>query len=147
MIATVVAAVLLVPAIIWIGLGYAGDPNSVKLPAVSTIEPEMKPYVLTALEKEKRLLPVTTKSVPMDPANIGTIATPGTKSGRNIGLTQADRDKLAQGKTRPHEKQLWTPEKAEPFSTIENIPRARGVEGLTPQERAKLKTYMKNQNK
>jgi hypothetical protein len=145
-IATIVVAVLLVPAIIWIGLGYAGDPNSVKLPAVSTIGPEMKPYVLTALEKEKRLLPVKTQSIPMDFADVGTAATPSAKSDPNAGLTQAERDKLAQWKNKPHEKQQWTPEKVEPFSTIENIPRARGIEGLTPQERAKLETYMESQN-
>ena len=96
---TIVAAVLLVPAIIWIGLGYAGDPNSVKLPAVSTIGPEMKPYVLTALEKEKRLLPVTTRSVPMEFINVGTDSEPIIKRDPKAGMTQAERDKLAQGKT------------------------------------------------
>ena len=64
-IVTIVVAVLLVPAIIWIGLGYAGNSSSAKMPAISTIGPEMNPYVLTALEKEKRLLPVTTPSSPM----------------------------------------------------------------------------------
>ncbi len=145
-IATIVVAVLLVPAIIWIGLGYAGD-NSVKLPAVSTIGPEMKPYVLTALEKEKRLLPVTTRSVPMEFINVGTVSEPIIKRDPKAGMTQAERDKLAQSKNRPHQIQRSAPEKVEAFSTIENIPRAPGIEGLTPQERAKLEEYLESRNK
>ena len=124
-IVTIVVAVLLVPAIIWIGLGYAGDSSSVKLPAVSTIGPEMKPYVLTALEKEKRHLPEMTSSVSMD-------------FGNAVTETRPDM---------PRQHRQWAPKKTEAFSTIEYIPRAPGIEGLTPQERAKLEAYLKSRNK
>ena len=146
-IAAIVVAVLLVPAIIWIGMGYAGDNSSVKLPPVSTIGPEMKPYVLTALEKEKRLLPVTTRTVPMEFANTVTETRPDTPRDSDAGMTQAERDKLEQWKNQPRPKQTWTPEKTEAKSTIGNVPRPRGIEGLTPQERAKLEQFLENRNK
>ena len=146
-IAAIVVAVIVVPAIVWIGMGYARDPNSVKLPAVSTIGPEMKPYVLTALEKEKRLLPVTTRSVPMGFASAVTETRPDAPRDPAAGMTQAERDKLEQWKNQPRPKQVWTPEKAEAKSTIGNVPRPRGIEGLTPQERAKLENFLESRNK
>ena len=63
------------------------------------------------------------------------------------GMTPAELDKLAQRKQAPHNTTLVTREKKQPVSTIENIPRVRGIEGLTPQERAKLEAYLKSQSK
>jgi hypothetical protein len=146
-IVTIVIAVFLVPVIIWSGLGHAGDSGTAKMPAVSTIGPEMTPYVLTALEKEKRLLPVTTPSVPMVFMNAETVTKPSGNKRPNEGMTQAERDKLDRWKQTHRHIQKSTQEKAEPFSTIENIPRSRGIEGLKPQERTKLETYLESQKK
>jgi hypothetical protein len=35
-------------------------------------------------------------------------------------------------------------EKQKPASTIEIVPRAPGIEGMTPEERAKLDAYLKS---
>jgi hypothetical protein len=146
--AAIAVGALLVPAVIWIGLGHAGDDGTMKLPAISTIGPEMKPYVLTDIEKKKLHQSVAVPSVPMDLATFAPGDAPAAQNTPYRGLTQAERDKLERWKTRPRRPQRrYEPEKCEAFSTIENIPRAPGIEGLTPQERAKLEAYLKSQDK
>ena len=146
-IVAIVIAVLLVPAIIWIGMGYAGNSSTVKMPAISTIGPEMTPYVMTALEREKLTLPAWNSPIPMDFTNIDAPKAKMGSEGPYPGMTPAELDKLAQRKQAPHNTTLVTREKKQPVSTIENIPRVRGIEGLTPQERAKLEAYLKSQSK
>lgn len=138
----IVGAVLLIPAIIWSGMR-----QNDKMPAVSTVGPEMKSYILTASEREKLRLPVTVPSAPMDLSSFAMVANAGVGKDRGTGMTQTELDKLAQRRHAPHQSQAYTPDNGNPFATIENIPRAPGIEGLTPQERAKLEAHLESLKK
>ena len=147
---TVVAAVLLVPVIIWSGMqqSAAGTHRGVsKTLPVMTVGPEMTPYVMTPLEREKLALPAWSSPVPMDVMSIDVPkATIGSK-GPYPGMTPAELDKLARWKEPARHTYPVTPEEKEPVSTIEAVPRARGIEGLTPLERAKLEAYLKSRSR
>jgi hypothetical protein len=145
--AMILAAAVFASAAIWIGLGHAGDDGTTKLPAISTIGPEINPYVLTTLEREKRLLPVTVSPASIDIANIGMATQPSIPSGPYQGMTSAELDKLERWTNEPRRPQRSAPETVEAFSTIENVPRAPGIEGLTPRERAKLEAYLETRNR
>lgn len=151
LIPAVIAAVLLVPAIIWSGMqqGDATTPKGMtKIVDVKTVGPVMTPYVMTAQEKAKTAMPVWTAPDPMD--NTRTVepkSTIGSK-GPYPGMTQAELDKLAEWRASPApvNPAIPTPQK-EPKSTIVTVTRPPGIDGLTPQERAKLEAYLKNQNR
>jgi hypothetical protein len=145
--AMILAAAIFASAAIWIGLGHAGDDGTMKLPAISTIGPEMNPYVLTPLEREKRLLPVTVSPAPIDIAHIGTAAQSDVPAGPYQGMTPAELSKLERWENEPRRPQRSAPETVEAFSTIENVPRAPGIEGLTSRERAKLEAYLETRNR
>ena len=150
-VATVIAAVLLVPAIIWSGMQQsdARAPKGVsKIPEVATIGPAMTPYVMTAQEIEKLSLPAWSPPILMDIMRVEEPKSTIGSEGPYPGMTQAELDKLAQWRasTRSTD-QAATTEQQKPFSTIVNVPRARGIEGLTPQERAKLQAYLKSRSR
>lgn len=147
----IVMTVLLVPALIWSGkrsIDGATRETAVKLPEVSTIGAEIKPYVLTPLERGKLALPVYSGLAPFDQADgVEPQATIGNE-GPYPGMTSAELDKLAEWRTGSLKASTsGTPteglRRGEPVSTIEIVPRAPGVEGLTPQEKAKLEAHIK----
>ena len=146
----VIAVVLLVPAIIWSGMqqdGATAPTGVTKMVDVKTAGPEMTPYVMTAQERAKLETPVLNTPVFDDiTRRVEPKSTIG-GSGPYTGMTQAELDKLARlheltGRDHPA---ITTAEK-EPVSTIEYVPRPPGIDGLTPQERAKLEAYLKNRN-
>lgn len=146
-IAVIVGVVLLVPAIIWSGMRQGNQRVAVKMPDVSTVGPEMKPYILTASEREKLRSPVTVPTAAMDLSSFAMVANPEAGTSQGTGMTHAELDKLAQRRNAPRQKELYMPNKSKPFATIENIPRAPGIEGLTPQERAKLEAHLESLKK
>ena len=146
----IVAAMLLVPALIWSGkraTDAATRDADDKLPEISTVGPEMTPYVLTAAEREKLKLPAFSSPIPFDylhktepTAVVGSV-------GPYPGMTPAELEKLAAWQARsPHGMASGTPtaplRETKPVSTIEIVPRAPGIEGMTPAERAKLEAYL-----
>lgn len=151
----IIAAALLVPALLWSGklsIGAETRDTTVKLPEVSTVGPEMIPYVLTPAERAKLALPACESTILLEHLyDTGPKAV--TKStGQYPGMTPAELEKLAAWRARVRELSAngaptaITPP-GEPVSTIEEIRRAPGIEGMTPQERAKVKAYLKEGGK
>ena len=147
----IVAAVLLVPALMWSGIrsfGAEARNAFVKLPEVSTIGPETIPYVLTPAEREKLALPAIVSAIPLEhlydawPKSVLGSEQPYT------GMTPAELEKFAGWQAHVRElaasctPRVTTPPK-EPVSTIEVVPRVPGIEGMTPQEKAKLEAYVR----
>ena len=147
--AGLVAVVLVVPVLLWSGkraTDTAAREAAVKLPEMSTVGPEMTPYVLTPAEREKLKLSAFSSSIPLDYLyEAGPKAVVGSR-GPYPGMTPAELEKLAawqarlQAGTVDGAAKTILPEK-EPISTMEIIPRAPGIEGMTPAERAKAETY------
>jgi hypothetical protein len=147
----IAALVLLVPALIWSGkraTDTAATEAAVKLPEMSTVGPEMVPYVLTPLEREKLRLPAYSSTMPFDYLHdTRPTAVVGSK-GPYPGMTRAELEKLAAWQARSYQEMaIGTPNalvrEREPISTIEDVPRAPGIEGMTPAEKAKLEAYLK----
>jgi hypothetical protein len=150
----IVTAVLLVPALIWSGMRSIGAETRgtfVKLPEVSTVGPEVIPYVLTPSERAKLALPANAPTIPLeDLYDRGTRAVVKSE-GRYPGMTPAELEKLAAWQARVRElaasgrPSVTMPPasvpRGEPISTIEVVPRAPGIEGMTPEERAKAEGY------
>jgi hypothetical protein len=96
--AGLIAVVLLVPALIWSGkqvIDITSGAGSVKLPEVSTVGPEMMPYVLTPLEREKLTSPVYPLPSSLDTPASNVLPAIVTGDGPYEGMTQAELDKLA----------------------------------------------------
>lgn len=145
------AGLTLAPAILWSGR-QAIDPGTrtaaVKLPEVSTIGPEMTPYVLTPWEREKLTLPAFSTPIPLDYLSDALPSVVAGSQGPYPGMTRAELEKLAAWRARTWEGTAsGTPEtvshERKSISTIEIVPRAPGIEGMTPAERAKLEAYAK----
>ncbi len=146
--AAIVGAIL-APAIIWSGnraTDSAARDATTKLPEVSTVGLKMTPYVLTPLERQKLTLPAFSSPMPLDHLYESLPGVAARSEGPYSGMTQAELDKLAAWRARTSEgkadgaaKKIST-EKG-PVSTVENVPRAPGIEGMTPEERAKLEAY------
>jgi len=150
-IVVVIVGVVLAPAIIWSGkraIDTATRESAVKLPEMSTIGQEMTPYVLTPAEREKLKLPAFSSPIPFDHLyEAGPKAVVGSV-GPYPGMTPTELEKLAAWKARTREETAnGVPQKTlrerEPISTIEIVPRAPGIEGMTAAERAKLEAYFK----
>jgi hypothetical protein len=147
----VIATVLLVPAIIWSGMIQGGTrtpKDTSKIPGIETAGPDMTPYVMTAQERAKTQMPAWNPpdgaGMPLETEPRSTIGS----TGPYPGMTQAELDKFAQWQASAKSLRPGTAtQQTEPFATIENIPRPPDVDGLTPQERAKLAAYLKNQNR
>lgn len=146
-----IVGMVLAPAVIWSGkqtIGSTTREAAVKLPEVSTIGPEMTPYVLTPAEREKLKLPAFSSSIPLDYLyEAGPKAVAGSR-GPYPGMTPAELDKLAAWQARTWDGTVAGMPKTivrdrEPISTIGIVPRAPGIEGMTPVERAKLEAYAK----
>ena len=146
-----VVGLILVPAVLWSGkraVDSATREAAVKLPEFSTVSPELTPYVLTPLEWEKLDLPAFSSPIPPEylrQAEPGVVV--GGK-GPYPGMTEAELEKVAAWRDRMQEgtddgTQEASPASKAPISTIENVPRAPGIEGMTPAERAKLEAYAK----
>ena len=152
-VAGVVALVLLVPALIWSGMratDAATREAEIKLPEVSTVGPEMIPYVLTPAEREKLKLPAFWSPIPLDYVSKPEPKPVVGSQAPYPGMTQAELDKLAAWQARLREQAesgvpqaAQAPRERQPVSTIELVPRAPGIEGMTPAERAKLEAYLK----
>jgi len=148
--AAIVGAVL-TPAVIWGGRRTIGTTTMeavVKLPEISTIGPEMTPYALTPWEREKLTLPAFSSPIPLDYLSEALPSVVVRGQGRYPGMTRAELDKLAAWRARTWEGTAsGTPESVShernSISTIEMVPRAPGIEGMTPAERAKLEAYAK----
>lgn len=150
-IGAVIVGGVLAPAILWSGkpaIGTAPREAAVKLPEISTVGPEMTPYVLTPAEREKLKLPAFSSPIPLDYLyEAGPKAAVGSR-GQYPGMTPAELDKLAVWRARV---QAGTAESApktvlppgEPISMFDPVPRAPGIEGMTPAERAKAEAYSK----
>lgn len=147
----IVTAVLLVPALIWSGklsIGAETRDAHVKLPEVSTVGPEMIPYVLTQAERTKFAVPACESAIPLEHLYDTRPKAVVKSVGPYPGPTPAEVEKLAAWQARVREMavgggpMITTPER-EPVSTIEMVPRAPGIEGLTPAERAKLDAYLR----
>ena len=146
-----IAVVILAPVIIWGGkraTDTATREAAAKRPEVSTIGPEMLPYVLTPAEREKFNLPACESAVPLERLyDRGARATVESE-GPYTGMMPAELEKLAAWEARVRElagsgkPALAAPEK-KPMSTIEIVPRAPGIEGLTPAEKAKLEANLR----
>lgn len=147
----IVAVVLLVPALIWSGkraTDAATRDADVKLPEISTVGPEMTPYILTPAEREKLKLPAFSSPIPFDDLHKAEPKAVVGSVGPYAGMTPAELDKLAAWRARPQQGMAsGTPtaplRETKPVSTIEIVPRAPGIEGMTPAERAKLEAYLK----
>ena len=147
----IVAAVLLVPALIWSGkraTDAATRDADVKLPEISTVGPEMTPYVLTPAEREKLKLPAFSSPIPLkDLYEVRPESATG-NHGPYPGMTPAELEKLAAWRARV---QAGTVDRVpntvlprrEAISTFDIVPRAPGIEGMTPLERAKAEAYSK----
>jgi hypothetical protein len=142
---------ILTPAIIWGGrraIDTATREAAVKLPEISTIGPEMTPYVLTPAEREKLGLPAFSSSIPLDYLYEAGPKALVSSRGPYPGMTPAELEKLAAWRARVRElgvsgtPRVTTPE-GEPVSTIEMVPREPGIEGLTPAEKAKLEAHLR----
>jgi hypothetical protein len=93
-----VAAVLLVPALIWSGrrtVDTATRSAAVKLPEVSTVGPEMTPYVLAPPERDKLRLPAYSPPSSFDFPYATPQPTIVTGEGPYTGMTPAELEKLA----------------------------------------------------
>ena len=141
--------VLLLAPVLISGGGHALDAAAlsagVKMPEVSTIGPEMQPYQMTPGEIDKLKLHATTDAAPTDVRRPGVSPSPRALDGAYTGMTPAEIDKLA----RWREARAGTdmPMREGPSvapAKFESLPRAPGIEGLTPAERAKLETYLKS---
>ena len=147
----IVAAVLLVPALIWSGKRAADTATreaAVKLPEMSTVGPEMTPYVLTPLEREKLNLPAFSSPIPFDYRSNAEPKSVVGSQGPYPGMTPAELKKLAAWQARTREETANGVRQTvlrgrEPISTIEIVPRTPGIEGMNPAERAKLEAYSK----
>lgn len=146
-----IAVLILAPAIIWGGRRASDNATreaAVKVPEVSTIGPEMTPYVLTPAEREKLKLPVFSSPSPFDFPYGAEPKAVGESHGPYPGMTPAELEKLAAWRARVRElgvsgtPRVTTPER-EPVSTIEMVPREPGIEGLTPAEKAKLEAHLR----
>lgn len=96
--AGLIAVVLLVPALIWSGkrvIDITAGAGSVKLPEVSTVGPEMMPYALTPLEREKLTSPVYPPPSFLDTLDPNPLPAVVAGDGPYDGMTQAELDKLA----------------------------------------------------
>lgn len=151
----IVAAVLLVPALIWSGkraISAETRDATLKLPEVSTVGAEMIPYVLTPGERAKLALPANARTIPLEHL-YDTRPGAGAKNvGPYHGMTPAELEKLAAWRARVRDLTAsgvpgaMSPPR-EPVSTIEIVPRAPGIEGMTPLEKAKLEAYLKRGGK
>jgi hypothetical protein len=147
----IVAAVLLIPVLIWSGkraTDTATGEAAVKLPEISTVGPEMTPYVLTPAEREKLKLPAFSSPTPVDYPSKPELKAVVGSTGPYPGMTPAELEKLAAWRSRPAQGMasgIPTAPLREPkeISTFEIVPRAPGIEGMTPVERAKLEAYSK----
>jgi hypothetical protein len=157
-VAVLVAAVLLVPAIIWSGMQQDAArpaqptmPKGIsKMPEVVTVGPEMKPYVMTAAEQSKLSQPISSPLILDDLMRMDAPDAPDVpirNEGPYPGMTPAELEKLARWRESAQPTQPAPTETTEPVATIEPVPRARGIEGLTPQERAKLEAYLKGRSR
>jgi hypothetical protein len=146
-----IVGVILAPVIIWSGkpaTETATRDAAMKLPEVSTVGPEITPYELTPLERRKLALPAFSSPIPLDYL-YESLPSAVVKSERpRPGMTPAELEKLAawrarvQAGTTDGTPRMILREKG-PISTIEIVPRAPGIEGMTPAERAKLEEYSK----
>jgi hypothetical protein len=146
-----IAVLILAPAIIWGGRRASDNATreaAVKVPEVSTIGPEMVPYVPTPAEREKLNWPACGSAVPLEHLYDRGARTIVKSEGPYPGMTPAELEKLAAWQARVREfggtgASTMTRPPREPVSTIEMIPREPGIEGLTPAEKAKLEAYLK----
>ena len=140
---------IVTPAILWSGkqtTDAATREATAKLPEISTVGTEMQPYVLTPAEREKLKLPAfsppTSSAFPPE-AKRSTIVR---SEGPYPGMTPAELEKLASWQARGWDETLSSApsaihELAKPVPTFDIVPRAPGIEGMTPAERAKLEAY------
>ena len=140
---------IVTPAILWSGkqtTDAATREATAKLPEISTVGTEMQPYVLTPAEREKLKLPAfwspSTSDFPHE-AKRGVIVR---SEGPYPGMTPAELEKLAACQARGWDGTLSSAPKTihelpGPVPTFGNVPRAPGIEGMTPAERAKLEAY------
>jgi hypothetical protein len=146
----IVTILLLVPALIWSGkraISAETRDATLKLPEVSTVGAEMKPYVLTPGERAKFASAACESAIPLEYL-YDREAKAIVKSEESYpGMTPAEIEKLAAWRARAMKSTangaptVMMPER-QPLSTIEIVPRRPGIEGLTPAEKAKLEASL-----
>ena len=148
-IAAMTVVLLLTPALIWSDKHTSRtviNNVSLKLPPASTIGPEQQSYSPTQLEQEKRLRHESFSSPSHHTRGMPRLdVTP--KNAAYPGMTSAELEKLTRMRETPSNTQTPSSRQAsDPTSTIEDVPRAPGIEGLTARERAKLEDHLRKQN-
>lgn len=144
-----IVGVVLAPAILWSGrsaIDTAARDTAVKLLEISTVGPETTPYVLTPAEREKLKLPAFSSPTPLD---LLYDARPKAVVGNERpypGMTPAELEKLAAWRARVQAGTVDSAPKTidfprKPISMFDIVPRAPGIEGMTPAEKVKAKTY------
>jgi hypothetical protein len=147
-IATMTVVLLLTPALIWsdrhASRSAVGN-NSIKLPPASTIGSGQYSYTPTPLEIEKRHQIESFAWPSRDTRGLPRLNTPPANAAYP-GMTPAEIEKLARMReTGTQSIRTIMGDTTGPVTRTDNIPRAPGVEGLTPRERAKLEQYAKDQ--
>ena len=148
-IAAMTVVLLLTPALIWSDKQASRtviNSVSLKLPPASTIGPEQQSYSPTQLEQEKRLRHDSFSSPSHHTRGLPRLdVTP--KNAAYPGMTSAELEKLTRMReTASNTQAPSSRQTTDPASTIEDVRRAPGIEGLTPQEKAKLEDHLRRQN-
>ena len=118
--------------------------GAVKMLEVSTVGPQMLPYQMTPGEIDK--LKHHAAANP-SPATVGRPTAPPVPQPLDqsyTGMTPAELDKLARWReANPDTDMPMREGPSEQPATFTSVPRAAGIEGMTPDERAKLEAYLK----
>ncbi|UCH82953.1 MAG: hypothetical protein JSW50_10810 [Candidatus Latescibacterota bacterium] len=137
----VVIGVLIAPVLLWSGGGISKQID------VVTIGTEYRPQQMTLAEKEEFSRRFMVESgIRFEPRRSESMADP-VRPVEYPGMTRLELDKLARSRN-AHPASASVPggpvDSKDPVSTIESVPRAPGIEGMTPEERAKLEAYLKS---